>query len=148
MELERQLGLRPGCGASGPVRVADIDLGLEQARIAVGSSEGRGFAEFTELGTYGVLLGSRSSAELRLLAGPLDPLLDEADELIATLGAFLRRNGQLEAAAAELGIHRHTMRNRMRRIGQLLAGDLNSADTRTQLWLAIKAWQLLASRKS
>ena len=40
------------------------------------------------------------------------------------------------AAAGELGIHRHTMRNRIRRIGELLDGDLDSADTRAQLWLA------------
>ncbi len=147
-ELEKQVGHRPGCGTSGPVRVADIDLGLEQARIAAGSGGGDGFAEFTELGTYGVLLGGRSSTELRLMAGPLDPLLEEADELIPTLAAFLRRNGQLEAAAVELGIHRHTMRNRMRRIGQSLSDDLDSADTRVQLWLAIRARQLLAARES
>lgn len=145
-ELEKSAGVTVAGGMSRPVRPAELDSGLEQARIAAHSHAGR-FSEFGELGAMGVLLDGRSTTELRLLAAPLEPLAG-GEELIATLAAFLRRNGQTEAAAAELAVHRHTMRNRMRRISQLLGDDLESADTRAQLWLALKAWQLLATRRS
>jgi purine catabolism regulator len=122
-----------------------LGRGLEQARIAASSADGR-FAEFDDLGPLGALLDGRSTHELAVLAAALEPLADPDDVLIGTLAAYLRRNGQVEAAATELQIHRHTMRHRMRRIGQLLGDDLSSADSRTQLWLAIRAWQLLQSR--
>lgn len=144
-ELERQTGIAVGGGMSRSVRLDDLDTAVEQARIAAHSSTGR-FSEFGELSPMGVLLEGRSGAELRVLAAPLDALAG-GDELIPTLAAFLARNGQMEAAAAELAVHRHTMRNRMRRISALLGDDLESADTRAQLWLALKAWQLLASRR-
>lgn len=137
----------PGGGASQPVRIADIGIGLEQARIAAQPGGGR-FVEFSELGTLGVLLGGRSTDELRVFADPLTPLSENGDELLTTLEAFLRCNGQVEAAAAELRIHRHTMRNRMRRIGELLADDIDSADKRAQLWLALRARQVLTRRQT
>ena len=143
-ELEQQTGIVVGGGMSRPAGLADLHTALEQARIAAHSGGGR-FGEFGELSPMGVLLEGRSTAELRVLAAPLDSL-GGGDELIPTLAAFLGRNGQMEAAAAELAVHRHTMRNRMRRICQLLGDDLESADTRAQLWLALRAWQLLASR--
>ncbi|MGV0814294.1 PucR family transcriptional regulator [Mycolicibacterium boenickei] len=144
--VAEELGDTVGGGMSRPVRLPDLHTGLEQARIAANSGAGR-FTEFGELGPMGVLLDGRSAAELRVLAAPLDALAG-GDELIPTLAAFLGRNGQMEAAAAELAVHRHTMRNRMRRICQLLDDDLASADSRAQLWLALKAWQVLVSRQS
>ncbi|MFV8165773.1 PucR family transcriptional regulator [Mycobacterium sp. 134] len=144
-ELERQTGITVGGGVSRPARLDDLHTAVEQARIAAHSNAGR-FSEFGELSPMGVLLEGRSVAELRVLASPLDALAG-GDELIPTLAAFLARNGQMESAAAELAVHRHTMRNRMRRISALLGDDLESADTRAQLWLALKAWQLLASRR-
>jgi PucR family transcriptional regulator, purine catabolism regulatory protein len=145
--LAKESGQALRGGASEPVRIAEIDKGVEQARIAALADQGREFTEFGQLDVYGVLLGGRGDAELRVLAGPLDPLVEQGDELVGTLAAFLTHNGQMEAAATDLGIHRHTMRNRMQRISELLADDVQSADTRTQLWLAIRARELLAIRR-
>mgnify|MGYP003290246194 CR=1 FL=1 len=64
--------------------------------------------------------------------------------LVATLEAYLRNNGHVESAATTLGIHRHTLRNRLARIRELTNCDLDSADSRTELWLAIKAREMLA----
>ncbi|PJK21264.1 PucR family transcriptional regulator [Mycolicibacterium goodii] len=146
-EFGRVTGRTVNGGSSRPVPLADAVIGAEQARIAAHSNSRRGITEFTDVTVFGTLLGGRSTAELRVLAQPLEPLLTGGDELIDALTAFLRHNGQLEAAASELRIHRHTMRNRMRRIGELLSDDLGTADTRAQLWLAIRAWQLLVSRE-
>ncbi|MCG7592589.1 PucR family transcriptional regulator [Mycobacterium sp. PSTR-4-N] len=132
----------PVGGASGPVPLSDIAVGLEQARIACHAGGAR-FTHFPELGPLDVLLAGRTAAELAVLAAPLTAL---SVDLVATLEAYLRHNGHLEGAATATGVHRHTLRHRMRRIGDALDDDLDDADTRTRLWLAIRARQLLADR--
>lgn len=141
--LASGLAQPPTGGVSDAVSVDEIAVGMEQARIAGQAHPGR-MAAFADLGTFGVLLGGRSAAELTVLAAPLTPL---DTELVGTLEAYLRRNGHLEAAATDLRIHRHTMRHRMRRIGALLADDVDAVDTRVRLWLAIRARQLLSERQ-
>lgn len=143
--LAEVLGGRRG-GTSRPVHLGDSAVGLEQARIAARTGAVGGLAEFDNLGVFGIMLGGRTSAELRVLAAPLDPLAEHGEDLVDTVAAFLSHNGQIEAAATGLGVHRHTMRNRLARISELLADDLQSADTRTQLWLAVHARELLAIR--
>jgi purine catabolism regulator len=64
-------------------------------------------------------------------------------DLVRSLEAFLSHNGQWEAAAAAIGVHRHTMRNRMGKISELLGRDVESAHVRAELWLAVKARELI-----
>jgi purine catabolism regulator len=78
-----------------------------------------------------------------VLAQSLGPLVHD-DALLGALEAYLRHNGQIETAAAELNIHRHTMRKRLLRIGELTGRDLHTADSRAELWVALKARELLA----
>ncbi len=130
-------------GSSGPVSLDDIAVGLEQARIACYAGGVR-FAAYSDLGPLDTLLAGRSTAELSLFAAPLAPM---SAELVTTLEAFLRHNGHLENAASVTGVHRHTLRHRMRRIGDILDDDLDDADTRTRLWLALRARQLLSDRR-
>jgi len=141
-QLERQLG----GGQSSPTSLGDVDFGLNQARAAARAHADGRFSEFDRLDVLGVVLGIRDRGELELLAHSLNPLdSDDADRsLLDTLEAFLSCNGQVETAATKLNIHRHTMRNRLRRIGELTGCDLQSADTRAAMWLAIKARELLA----
>src|SRR5262245_41621428 len=149
-DIHRRLGAqleRPlGGGQSSPTSLGDLDFGLNQARAAaLAHADGR-FSEFDHLDVLPVLLGNRDRRELELLARSLNPLdSDDADRtLLDTLEAFLSCNGQVETAATKLNIHRHTMRNRLRRIGELTGCDLQSPDTRAAMWLAIKARELLA----
>ncbi len=37
-----------------------------------------------------------------------------------------------------MGVHRHTVRNRMQRIVQITGHDLDGIDAQTELWLALK----------
>ncbi len=147
--LSAQLQRPVNGGASLPHEFAEIGSGLQQARTASrAASDGR-LSDFGELGPFGVILGGRSTEELDILGGSLDPL-DEHDRdlpadspgLVATLHAFLQNNGHVENAATSINIHRHTMRNRLARIGELLDRDLQSADVRAELWIAIKAREL------
>jgi PucR family transcriptional regulator, purine catabolism regulatory protein len=141
-QLQRQLG----GGQSAPAAMGDLDISLNQARAAARVHAGGQFSEYDHLDIFGILLGTRDRGELQLLAQSLNPLdADDADRtLLTALEAFLGCNGQVEAAATKLNIHRHTMRNRLLRIGELTGCDLHSADTRAALWLAIKARELLA----
>ena len=45
-------------------------------------------------------------------------------------------------AAAELHVHRHTLRYRVRKIEELTGRDLSNAGDRLELWLALRAHQL------
>ncbi|WP_462286921.1 helix-turn-helix domain-containing protein [Nostocoides sp.] len=44
--------------------------------------------------------------------------------MLRTTAEFLLRNGHWESTAAALGVHRHTLRNRIDRISTLLERDL------------------------
>lgn len=142
-DMTAQLQRPVGAGVSAAQPVGRLGAALTQARTAALAGGPGTLSRFGRLGTFGVLLGSRSDAELRLIAAALDPL-DEA--LAATLAGYLEHNGHVENAAAELGVHRHTMRNRLARITETLGADLASADTRAQLWLALRAREVLALR--
>lgn len=60
-------------------------------------------------------------------------------ELETSLRCWLEHNGHWDAAASTVGVHRHTLRNRMARVAELLGRDLDSPGVRAQLWLALNA---------
>jgi purine catabolism regulator len=115
----------------------------EQA-LSVGLRSHRQHTQFADIG---------ASAMLELLATPqgtafaeslLRPLLDHdasgRGDLIISLRAWLDHNGQWDAAAAELGVHRHTLRNRIGRAARLLGRDLDVAAVRVELWTAVRLY--------
>jgi purine catabolism regulator len=53
------------------------------------------------------------------------------------LRVWLAHHGQWDPAAARLGVHRHTLRNRIRRAEELLGRSLDSPGLRAELWLAL-----------
>jgi purine catabolism regulator len=63
--------------------------------------------------------------------------------LVESLRAFLAASGRWEQGAEALGVHRHTLRYRMRQAETLLDRDLSSAEDRLELWLALKALEVL-----
>ncbi|MFD4641729.1 PucR family transcriptional regulator [Lentzea sp. NPDC058436] len=65
------------------------------------------------------------------LLGPLDT------ETRETLRVWLAHHGSWDPAAAELAVHRHTLRNRVRRAEQALGRSLDSPGLRAELWLAL-----------
>ncbi|MDV7087871.1 PucR family transcriptional regulator [Rhodococcus sp. IEGM 248] len=58
--------------------------------------------------------------------------------LCRTLRSWLTHNGQIDPAAKDLGIHRHTLRRRLDRIENLLGVSLNSPATRAELWFELE----------
>lgn len=61
------------------------------------------------------------------------------DALLRTLHTWLTERRSIEATAAIMDVHRHTVRSRIQRIAQLTGQDLDSIDAQTELWLALKA---------
>lgn len=140
-ELRDHLGPSVVGGLSGPGHLADIGLMTSRARTAARSPGDAPLRRYDQLGAFDVILGNRTPDELTVIGDILRPL--DGHDLLPTLVGFLEHNGHLENAAAALGVHRHTLRNRLGRIAELLGGGLDSADTRARLLLAVRAREVL-----
>jgi DNA-binding PucR family transcriptional regulator len=104
---------------------------------------------FGDLGPYCFVLG-RPTEEIRSFCRTiLGPLAEDAqrDEL-RTLEEFLRAHGSVNGVARALFLHRNTVRQRLKRIGQLTGADLEDADQRMQLYLAVLGQNALAQLAS
>jgi PucR family transcriptional regulator, purine catabolism regulatory protein len=130
-------------GVSDPVGYADFARAYRQAgeALATARKTGRPAVYFAEAGSgLTTLFGDQAVRDFA--AGVLRPLLDaDRSALVPTLRAWLAHNGQWDSAAAELGVHRHTVRARIARAGELLGKDLtaaDSADARMELWFALR----------
>ncbi len=87
------------------------------------------------------LLGEHPEAKRRA-EGLLAPIRQHdrrhGDSIEESLFTWLGHHGQTSAAAAELGVHRHTLKARVQTAANLLQTDLDSPDTRTELWAALR----------
>ncbi|MFL6112934.1 MAG: PucR family transcriptional regulator [Catenulispora sp.] len=130
-------------GVSDPVGYADFGRAYRQAGEALATARKTGTSPvyFAESGS-GLATLFADQAVRDFAVGVLRPLMAaERSTLLPTLRAWLAHNGQWDAAAAELGVHRHTVRARIARAGELLGKDLtaaDSADARMELWLALR----------
>lgn len=148
--LRERLGRMPSAGVG---RGVDLALALDSyrqaiaaARVAVGQP-GQ-VVDFAALSIFDLLLGTQSRDTLAAIAGsvlrPLDPVAAGAHgDLLRTTAEFLAHGGHWEATASSLGVHRHTLRNRIDRISGILGRDLTLASERAEVWLALKARELL-----
>ncbi|MFC8713285.1 PucR family transcriptional regulator [Streptomyces sp. NPDC057197] len=127
---------------AGPIAAAAAFKQAEQA-LSVARRRGRILVEHEQLAS-GSVLPLLADDAVRAFADGLLRALYEHDatgrgDLVASLRAWLSRHGQWDAAAADLGVHRHTLRYRMRRVEEILGRSLDDPDVRMELWLALKA---------
>ena len=118
-------------------------LGVRQT-----SARPSGVTTFEDLGFYRMLGNEESNREVReFIREWLGPLIDYDDthhyDLVLTLWKYYECGGNYDATAQELMIHRSTLRYRLRRIRELSGHDLNGVDTRLNLHIATRAWQIL-----
>lgn len=127
---------------SGPVAAATAYKQAEQA-LSVARRRGRTLVEHEDVAAGSVLPLLADDAVRAFADGLLRALHDHdatgRGNLVASLRAWLAHHGQWDAAAAELGVHRHTLRYRMRRVEEILGRSLDDPDVRMELWLALKA---------
>src|SRR5699024_6620540 len=118
-----------------------------QARAAASSRVDGGCVSVDDVGTLALLLGNSPEVREALVTkSGLSRLVrqdaTDGSDLISTLRAYLQYGGRTDVSAGSLGIHRHTMRNRMRRIAEICRRDVDDAQIRTELWLALQVLAL------
>lgn len=130
----------------------DVFWAEHEGRIVVLAQESEGFAS-SEVDISQVARGYREAQQARaagirkfedfaghlplpdgFAAALLRPLDTETRE---TLRVWLAHHGAWDPASAELGVHRHTLRNRVRKAEQALNRSLDSPGLRAELWLAL-----------
>ncbi|MGN9782097.1 PucR family transcriptional regulator ligand-binding domain-containing protein [Nonomuraea sp. ZG12] len=129
-----------GVGVSSPCGYQGLRAGVDQACQAYGAGRG-GVVLFGELAGQGLMALLEPAAARAFSAARLAPLVAYGPraDLIASLRAYLDSNGHWDAAAQRLGVHRHTLRYRMKRVTELLGCDLDDPGVRAELWFALEA---------
>jgi sugar diacid utilization regulator len=153
---ELESGLPGFAFAVGRSRVTEdpLDLGraANEALLAANVVEGdpdRSTLAFEQTGTYQLLLPHMSDpAELNRFYSETVHLLVVYDEqyetdLLGTLATFLECDANVNATAARLITHRHTIRYRFERVRELTGLDVSSTDGREKLSLGLKAMRVL-----
>jgi purine catabolism regulator len=146
------------CGVGRPMR------GLEMLRASFNEAEDavsmcsrfQSQARSTFFGNsslYGLLLSLKNPTELqRFCATWLTNLIEydnqQHSELLATLSTYFANNGNTALTAKELKIHRNTLAYRLNRIAEITCLDLDDADVRLNLHLALKAHEVLMAQAS
>jgi DNA-binding PucR family transcriptional regulator len=129
----------------------DLPRGLTQARQALVAAqsfpERLGLCCFEELGVLELLVAIRDRSLLdRFVQTTLGPLLQHDHghhaALTPTLEAWTHTNGNLVAAAQRLNVHRNTLNYRMQQIQTLTGLDLNDAQHRLNIAIALMIWRL------
>lgn len=132
-------------GVSAPTGISASTVAFKQAEQALSIARRRGvvLVEHEEMAAGSVLPLLADEAVRAFADGLLRPLHEHdasgRGDLVASLRAWLSRHGQWDAAAADLGVHRHTLRYRMRRVEEILGRSLDDPDARMELWLSLKA---------
>jgi purine catabolism regulator len=131
-------------GLADPVAVEDFGGGLEQADLAARAAEAgdKPLVTYAEHAGRG-LLSLIDPVVARVFAErTLAPLRQHDEtgrgELVETLRCWLEQHGHWDLAAARLGVHRHTVRNRIRKVADLLGRDLDEPGVRAELWTALQ----------
>ncbi|MCZ2403036.1 PucR family transcriptional regulator [Paenarthrobacter sp. Z7-10] len=80
----------------------------------------------------GTMLASQLFAPLK----SLEP--ERRDALLSVLRAWLAENGNWDASAKTLGLHRNSVRRQIGVLAELMDSDFNAAQTRADLWISLQ----------
>lgn len=138
-------------GASGPaMRLADWPRVYEEALQAMELGERlklNHVVDFHGLGVY-QLLGQLEDIDVvrQFTQQVIGPLVEydtqHRSSLVQTIDAYFDHHGNISQTAESLFIHRNTLLYRLERIKELTGQDLEQANMRLALQLALKLWQL------
>ncbi|NPV91352.1 MAG: hypothetical protein HPY50_11345 [Firmicutes bacterium] len=131
--------------------LADLRKSYNEARIALGLPKlvgHKGCArQFNELGMFSLLFSQDFTTLRNYCIDSLGKLLKYDDaatrELLSTLRLLLYNGVNWKATADDLFIHVNTLYYRISKIEELLNIDFSDMDTRTNLFTAIKVWDIL-----
>ena len=138
-------------GLAGPAdNLNDWPLIYQQAIQAMKLGDRLGMkrlVEFDSLGVYQLLTQLDDNPTVQEFSGRIIGPLAEYDarhrsNLVNTIAAYFEHHGNISQTAESLFIHRNTLLYRLERIRDLTGHDLDQADMRLALHLALKLWQL------
>lgn len=123
------------------------DAQLTTTLLLMASAKVLGYAD---IGIYQLLLPMHSTTEAHTFhRSQLQLLIDYEQsndgELLQTLAAYFDCNGNLARTAELIHVHRNTLLYRLSRISQICHVDLDDADTRLSLWVALRLHRLYIS---
>ena len=127
-----------------PIGVRELSEHGHQVLIQRGAGEGSAIsdADFEAQGARILPTAEAVFGDAEMILGVKEPQPGEV-ELLRSLEAFIENNGNWERAARQLYCHRHTLRYRIRKIEELTGRDLSRATDRIELWLALRARELV-----
>jgi purine catabolism regulator len=109
---------------------------LRQRVQTTGKSARVGEVAWTVTGLLGQEAGSMLAGRL------LEPVLSQESgrrtAQLSLLRAWLGENGNWDATAKALGLHRNSVRRQVNAVAELLDADLNQAQVRAELWIALQ----------
>jgi purine catabolism regulator len=122
----------------------------ESLRLVQSLFDGDRVLSFGELALYHLLSRLQNCDELadfyeQTLAPLVDYDQDHDMQLVDTLETFFAQHGNVSQAAERLYLHRNSLLYRIERIGEITGLDLDDADARFSLQLALKLRPFLAA---
>lgn len=134
-------GVPVRCGIGRPTELGQLQQSLRQAQQAldIAVSDGKAAIQFENLPLVDLVLRNLSPVALGVLSDPIRLIAAEENGalLLNSLKVFIAENGSWEAAASQLGVHRHTLKNRILKIEELTSLSMMNAEDRFRAWLAI-----------
>jgi purine catabolism regulator len=144
-------------GVSGPHRGPGagpkaLQEAVDSLAAAQRGADARGLVLFEELsGRFRLLQGQGGGALADIARRSVAPLLEydarRHTHLLDTLRSLLDNHFAIQPTAEALFIHRNTLQKRMRRIETLLGVDLTDIDDLMELYLGLRALQLVGEAK-
>jgi purine catabolism regulator len=139
-------GLRVGVGSAAPLGSAAKSHAAAAHALAQ-TTDAVPVVSWDDIVDVGVLAMLDQEAGAAFADDFLDRLTQSStslDDLMRTLQSFLRHHGRHAPVAAELGIHRNTVRHRVTEIETAIGRSLDEPQTRVNAWVAL---QLSAARQ-
>jgi DNA-binding PucR family transcriptional regulator len=133
-------------------RPSELPRSLREAGLALRLQKtllpGDSACEYPKLGIFRMLaaipdLTDVDSFVREWLGSLLDYDARRKAELVHTLTQYLEHGGNYDATAAELSVHKSTLKYRLQRIRELTGLELNDPDVHFNLQLATRAWGTL-----
>ena len=144
------LGGQCHIGIGGPcARPSELPRSLREAGLALRLQKtllpGSGACEYPKLGIFRMLAAIPDLTDVEAFIREwLGSLLDydarRKAELVHTLTQYLEHGGNYDATAAQLSVHKSTLKYRLQRIRDLTGLELNDPDVHFNLQLATRAW--------
>lgn len=141
MELLQRHG---ACGVSTETAMDTLSDAFEEATRALrrATELGSAVVEFSDLSEGGMLGLLREEEAGPVARGLLQPLIAhdaaEQTELLGTVREWLANDCVWDKTARRLGVHRHTLRNRVDAAGRILGLNLDGMRDRLELFAAVQ----------